>query len=317
MQPAEAQRRRAMKQLRRLDAAVAKTPYEKAQRGALRDFGMSKDDLRSLERKRPELVVLDGEAVLAGQVRRRQVELHYAFPDRDEFVKRFPPMFARLLDGVQQSEAPMGFRLRLIDRSSRPYVEPVLKTHAFELSREWMEMTLVELPDAPLPADGIAPGFVLRDARPSDAQAIVELEDAAFTAPAPTVDEAHDALKTAAFYRVLEEAATGAVVGSLFGSLRPMATGYINTLAVHPQYQRRGHGEAMLRWALAWFREQGLRRSALTVSVENTAAIALYRKLGFTPGIMGFNYRRPIDPAEVRQVLDKHRGSHIKFGGWR
>jgi ribosomal protein S18 acetylase RimI-like enzyme len=306
-----------MKQLRRLDTAVAKSTYDKAQRGALRDFRLSKDDLRSLERARPELVMLDGDAVLAGQLRQRRCDLHYAYPGRDDFVRRFPSMFARLLDGVQPSEAPTGFRFRLTDRPSRPYVEPVLVQHAFELSREWMEMTLVELPDAPLPSDDSAPGFVLRDVKPQDAQAIVELEDAAFPTPALTIDEVRDALKTAAFYRVLEEPATGQVAGTLLGDARAGATGYVGTLAVHPNYHRRGLGEAMLRWSLAWFREQGLRRAALTVTVENAGAIALYRKLGFTPGTMGFSYQRPIDPDEVRQVLEKHRGSHIKFGGWR
>jgi ribosomal protein S18 acetylase RimI-like enzyme len=306
-----------MKQLKRLDTTVAKSPYEKAQRGALRDFGFSRDELRALERARPELVVIDEDAVLVGQIRQRRVDLHYAYPNRDDFVRRFPSMFARLLDGVQLSEAPLGFRVRLIERPARPYVEPVLRAHAFELSREWMEMTLVELPDAPLPSDGIAPGFVLRDARPEDAQAIAELEDAAFATPALTIDEVREFLKKAAFYRVVEDTATGSIVGSLLGEARPAATGYVNTLAVHPQCQRRGLGEAMLRWSLAWFREQGLRRATLTVSAENAGAIALYRKLGFTPGAMGFNYRRPIDPDEVRQVLEKHRGSIIKFGGWR
>jgi ribosomal protein S18 acetylase RimI-like enzyme len=306
-----------VKQLRRLDTTAAKTPYDGAQRGALRDFGFSPEELRALERARPELVVIDEDAVLVGQVRQRRCDLHYAFPDKDGFVRRFPSMFARLLDGVQPSEAPLGFRVRLIERPARPYVEPVLVQQAFELSREWMEMTLVELPDAPLPSGDIAPGFGLRDARPEDAQAIVELEDAAFATPALTIDEVREFLKKAAFYRVVEDTATGSIVGSLLGEARPAATGYVNTLAVHPQCQRRGLGEAMLRWALARFREQGLRRATLTVSTDNAGAIALYRKLGFTPGMMGVNYRRPIDPDEVRQVLEKHRGSIIKFGGWR
>ena len=80
---------------------------------------------------------------------------------------------------------------------------------------------------------------------------------------------------------------------------------------MHPDWQRRGLGEAMVRWALGWFRGEGLRRADLTVSVDNAPAIALYRKLGFASGEMGLDYRRPIDEEEVRQVLEKHRTAHI------
>jgi len=73
----------------------------------------------------------------------------------------------------------------------------------------------------------------------------------------------------------------------------------------------------MLIWVLASFHQQGLRRATLTVNTDNGAAIALYRKLGFTPGQIGVDYRRPIAEEEVQRVLEKRRGSVIKFGGWR
>jgi ribosomal-protein-alanine N-acetyltransferase len=306
-----------MKQLRRLDVPAVRSPYQKLQRGVLRNVRLNESQLRTLERERPELVVVDGEAVMVGWLRRRLVDLHYAFLDRDEFVRRFPSMFARLLDGVQPSEAPLGFRLTLVDRPSRPYVEPVLLAHAFEVNREWMEMVLADLPEQELAGDEIASGFLLRDVEDGDAEAIVRLEDMVFPAPALTVDEIRQARHTTAFYRVLEEKATRAVAGSLLGDVRPASTGHIGTLAVHPDYQRRGLGEAMLRWALAWFRQQGLRRAELTVTIDSAPAIALYRKLGFAPATIGLDYRRPIDEDEVRRVLEKRRGSLIKFGGWR
>ena len=64
--------------------------------------------------------------------------------------------------------------------------------------------------------------------------------------------------------------------------------------------------------ALGWFRQEGLRRATLTVDTDNGPAIALYRKLGFAPAETGIDYRRPIDEEEVRQVLEKHRASHIR-----
>ena len=67
----------------------------------------------------------------------------------------------------------------------------------------------------------------------------------------------------------------------------------------------------MMRWAIARFKEDGQQSAALTVSTDNGPAIALYRKLGFTAGEAGIDYRRPIDEDEVRQILDKNRASHI------
>jgi ribosomal protein S18 acetylase RimI-like enzyme len=174
-----------------------------------------------------------------------------------------------------------------------------------------MEMVLVELPDVGSQADEVAPGYALRPARPDDAEAIVQLEELAFPSPALTAELAQEAMQAAPVYRVLEERESGALVGSLIVERRPPATGHIANITVHPDQQRRGLGEAMMRWALAWAKRERLRRATLEVSIDNTAAIALYRKLGFVPGELGIDYRRPIDEEEVRQVLDKHRASHI------
>jgi mycothiol synthase len=301
-----------MKQPRRLDIATPQDPYRRAQRGLLRHVALSEADFRRMERERPDHIIVEGDAVLIAQPRRHRIDLHYAFPDRDGFARQFPGMLQRLLPAVSQEEAPLGFRLRLTDRPSRPYVEPVLFAHAFEVSRVWLHMTLVELPEAGPPADDLAPGFVLRPPRPDDAEAIVRLEERAFPNPMLTVELAREALRTAAVYRVLEETGPGALVGSLLAERRPPATGHIAAIAVHPDYQRRGLGEAMMRWALAWFQAEGLRRASLTVSIDNGPAIALYRKLGFAPGEVGLDYRRPIDAEEARQVLEKHRASHIR-----
>jgi ribosomal protein S18 acetylase RimI-like enzyme len=306
-----------MRELKRLEPKRTQDPFAKARRGVLRSATLSEGEFRTLEREHPELIVSDGEAVLIGQPRWQRIDIQYAFPGRDAFVRQFPALFERLAADANEADAPLGFRLRLIDRSSRPYIEPVLIALAFELSREWMEMELIELPDGGAPADEVAPGFVLREVRAQDAGAIVELEELVFPDPALTIDAVHDALRSPAIYRVLEEQATGAIAGSLLAETRERSTGHIGTIAIHPDCQRRGLGEGVLRWVLAKLREQGLRWATLTVNTDNAPAIALYRKLGFTPGLIGVDYRRPIAEEEVQQVLEKRRGSVIKFGKWR
>ena len=300
-----------MKQLKRLGTAPTQDPFRMAQRSPLRSVTLSEEQFRALEREHPDHIVVEGATALIAQPRQGRIDLHYAFPGRDAFASTFPRLLERLLPALRQEEAPFGCWLRLTDRTSRPFLEPVLFAHAFEISREWMEMVLVELPDVGSPADEVAPGYVLRPASPDDADDIVRLEELAFPSPALTVELAQEAMQTAPVFRVLEERKSGALVGSLVLERRPAATGHIANIAVHPDEQRRGLGEAMMRWALAWAKREGLRRATLGVSIDNTAAIALYRKLGFVPGELGIDYRRPIDEEEVRQVLDKHRASHI------
>jgi len=56
---------------------------------------------------------------------------------------------------------------------------------------------------------------------------------------------------------------------------------HITILAVHPNFQRQGLGQAML-WALLQAAYQRhLERATLEVRVSNTTAIALYQKFGF------------------------------------
>lgn len=53
-------------------------------------------------------------------------------------------------------------------------------------------------------------------------------------------------------------------------------------IAVAAAYQRRGWGRRLLGEMLALARRYAMRRVVLEVRVSNTAAIALYRQLGFT-----------------------------------
>jgi ribosomal protein S18 acetylase RimI-like enzyme len=299
-----------MKQIKRLGTDAPVDAYRKTQRGALRRMPMAESAFRELERERPECIVVDGDAVLIAEPRPGRVDLHYAFPDQASFVLRFPPMLERLARLFDVNDASFGMFVRLTDRSHRTYIEPVLFAQAFEVSREWMRMELVELPPTGSTNEAVAPGFRLRPARPDDAEAIVELDLVAFPAPSVTTETAASDIRRDPFW-VLEDESSGRAIGFLHLHTRLAPAGYISDIALHPDYQRRGLGEALMRWALAWFREQGLRRAALTTNTDNARAIALYKKLGFTTSEIGLDYRRPIDQDEVRQVLEKQRAEHI------
>ncbi len=58
-------------------------------------------------------------------------------------------------------------------------------------------------------------------------------------------------------------------------------SGEIVSIAVHPDYRRRGVGNALMRQALAALAAAGARRVELMVRTGNAAAAKLYRSLGF------------------------------------
>lgn len=59
-------------------------------------------------------------------------------------------------------------------------------------------------------------------------------------------------------------------------------TGYIQRLAVHPDAQRTGVATALMCDALRWMHRSRLQRVFVNTHVDNTAALELYRRHGFT-----------------------------------
>lgn len=57
--------------------------------------------------------------------------------------------------------------------------------------------------------------------------------------------------------------------------------GYVNLFYIVPEYRGRGLGRKLHEHAVGVFRARGMERIRLSVSVQNTGAIAFYRKLGW------------------------------------
>jgi hypothetical protein len=60
----------------------------------------------------------------------------------------------------------------------------------------------------------------------------------------------------------------------------------------------------------------GGRRQRRRVYLDQTEDVALMKRLDFTPGETGVDYTRPVDPADVAQIIEdrKAHGTMIKFG---
>jgi mycothiol synthase len=85
------------------------------------------------------------------------------------------------------------------------------------------------------------------------------------------------------------------IVGFLLARCwREDAVGYVDLLAVHPQWQRRGLGSTLLEAAFDRFASAGLREAQLGVASDNPRALRLYERVGLSPRFRVDTYQRPV-----------------------
>ena len=100
----------------------------------------------------------------------------------------------------------------------------------------------------------------------------------------------------------------GAAAAGLLLLRRAADEAEVLTLAVAPGERRRGLGGALLRQGLAAALAEGARRCFLEVAADNTAAQALYARLGFRPvGRRRDYYRQGADAVVLRLDLPDSR----------
>lgn len=80
--------------------------------------------------------------------------------------------------------------------------------------------------------------------------------------------------------------------------------GYINNVAVHPDYRRQGVASALLSNLIELARQSQLAFLTLEVRKSNSSAIALYTGFGFTPvGIRKNYYVKPREDAILMTIF--------------
>jgi RimJ/RimL family protein N-acetyltransferase len=129
--------------------------------------------------------------------------------------------------------------------------------------------------------------FVIRPARAADARVLAEMfaavaaeRDGIATEPPVDVEERAALFARSAAGSVVAVAGNQ-LVGMIHVEVSPHGFGEIGML-VDRGWRGRGVGSALVAAAVDWARGQRLPKLSLEVFAHNTAAIALYRKAGFT-----------------------------------
>jgi ribosomal-protein-alanine N-acetyltransferase len=129
--------------------------------------------------------------------------------------------------------------------------------------------------------------MIIRKAEPSDLSRIVEIEGLCFpeeTAFPPGMF-AYLIRYATTLVALEDDIIAGFIIGFASGG-----TGFIYTLDVHPDYRRKGIGSMLISALEKKLHEKRAKRIRLEAALNNPAALALYRKAGYSEKEMLRNY---------------------------
>ena len=130
--------------------------------------------------------------------------------------------------------------------------------------------------------------LIVRQAEEKDIKPMAEMDILCFSAPWSEVSFEKEIKENhLAFYIVAE--VDGSMVGYA-GLWCIVDEGHITNVAVHPDYRRKGIGEALVSVLLEHTIKSGILSHTLEVRASNEAAISLYTKFGFQPAGLRKNY---------------------------
>ncbi|WP_430535596.1 ribosomal protein S18-alanine N-acetyltransferase [Listeria rocourtiae] len=127
-----------------------------------------------------------------------------------------------------------------------------------------------------------------RQATVADVKSLLCIENAVFTSPWSEKAFRNEFYTNQyAYYLVAEQ--NEEVIGYA-GVWLILDEGHITNIAVHPDYQGKGYGQALLAELLDTATAKGVIRLTLEVRVSNMQAQKLYRKFGFKDGAIRKQY---------------------------
>ena len=144
----------------------------------------------------------------------------------------------------------------------------------------------------PFPAPQLLPGFRLRHITGEhEVERCVELHRAAFGTKNMTIEGRLSIMQEPDYDPegdLVIEAPDGTMVAYVICAIHPEENeqsgrkrGYTDPIGVHPAFQRRGMGTAVLLAGLRHLKERGMEDASFTTSSENTAMLGLGASVGF------------------------------------
>ena len=306
-----------MVQCRRLDPLANAGPWQRHIKRAVKTFTLTEAQYGRIEEKRPELIVMEYDRVMVGQPLRDFLVIHYAYPEVGEFNDHFKQMFDRCAAASSEQEAPRGVILSFRDRPNRGRAETIFWECVLIESGHWVEMDHLSVPEQDAPGDTLEGGFQLRDATDADRDTVSRLEAEVMGLPALTPGGVASLYENSDWIKLVTTS-SGVPVGCIVLRREPGGWGITDHVfllqAVQDQLR-----EPVMRWIVAFLRNNGGRRQRRCVYLDQNEDVALMRSLDFIPGETGVDYTRPVERAVIDQQIEerKQHGTLIKFGSWR
>jgi hypothetical protein len=306
-----------MVQFRRLDPLANASVYQRLLKSPVKSFTLTEAQFDRVQERRPQLIATEGERAVVSVPYRDRLEVHYAFPEVADFRDHFGRLFDRSVGASSKAEAPRGLVVAFRDRPNRALAQTMFWSLALDEGKEWVEMNLVAVPEQPEPEDSLEGGYSVRAATTADFGAVADLEAEISGEPRLSSDGIASVFDHARWLRLVS-GGDGKLAGFVAAHSEPGGWAVVDAFALKPEVEEQLR-EPLLRWTMAFLRNNGGRRLRRRVDLDQAADLASLRALGFTPGETGIDYTRAVDPAEVKAKIDERQahGTLIRYGDWR
>ncbi|MGI5211597.1 GNAT family N-acetyltransferase [Plantactinospora sp. CA-290183] len=150
----------------------------------------------------------------------------------------------------------------------------------------------------PLPAPSVPPGFLVRAARPADAERLAVARNQSFGedwtgelySSAVMAKPGYDPER-----EIVAEAPDGRIAAfAVYWTDDRNRVGHVEPVGTHREFQRRGLARAVMLEAMYRMRAAGMTTVTLNHNSDNLAARRLYESLGFAKRHETYGFRRPL-----------------------
>jgi len=305
-----------MVQFRRLDPLANAGPYQKLLKSPVKSVSLTEAQFNRVQERRPQLVINAGEAYFVGRPYMDTLEIHYGFDEVALFRDHFGELFNEITAASSREEAPRGVILSFRDRPNRPLAEQAFWNIAFDEGGQWVELSLIAVPEQDEPGEALADGFTIREATDAQRETVAAVEAEVSGKPHLTSAGLESLFENCRTVQLISNAS--GPVGVVALRTEPGGWGVIELVALRESVREQLR-EPVLKWSIAWLRNHQGRRIRQRVYLSDTTQVALLRANDFMPGETGVDYVRPVEAADVQKIVDERQehGTLIKFGDWR